>query len=422
MIPLFLVSCLSAPVDHPPLERPGNQWGGQSTEPPLLDCVGRLRILSGAGLLADAGVGTPLLEVVGASLDGLGRDPVAVGDLDGDGATEVAVGEGSSSVRILTSGQIAAGVPVEPLSLPNLSVYGSGQDGAVLAPGDLTGDGVPELVGSYDTHLYVWGAEALGGGGPAAALDGSLRAGLAGDTDGDGVDELVLRGPDWSVEAPVAGLYRRPLSGDPEPDLTLVGFQSVTALGDVDGDGCDDLAGHTLGDVSVLLGCSSASGEVGAADAQWTLPVPDGPSDDVIALGDVDGDGNADLGFVTGTQLTVYASAGSEAPEQPDLTIPWPLGVLPRVVAADLDGDGRAEILLLSFWTDAHFHLTLSIYDGPTLDGSTLIAADHQVELGEHSFAEGEGYRDARLEPVGDLDGDGAVDLAFGEPGWGCAD
>jgi peroxidase len=169
-----------------------------------LDGDGVPEIVTGAGpgggphvRAFDARTGAVVLNFYAFEPTFLGGVIVAVGDVDGDGIGDVAVGAGEGGG-------------------PRVLVY-SGKDSSVLAdffafPADFTG-GVTLAVGNFDAdpelELAV-GAGAGGGpvvrtfdvvGGRAVALDGLLafeeefRGGVwlaAGDTDGDGTDEVFV--------------------------------------------------------------------------------------------------------------------------------------------------------------------------------------------------------------------------------------
>ena len=278
---------------------------------------------------------------------------------------------------------------------------------------------------------------------------------LVGDIDGDGHGDLMVGLPNDDGDTGVA--YLLPGAAELPPSLSLLvsrdfrsvhgavagqGLgQSVAGIGDVDGDGLDDVAvgsdffGTQGGEVAVLLGPLLPTQTSG--DAQGRLHSED--SGDaagvaVAAAGDVDGDGFAELlvaapharmsrgrvylvqGPVTGEhRLPDVALASIEGPHPEALT-----GVTVEGLG-DVDGDGAAEVAIGSGWADLGGERAgaLHVLSGP-LEGS--------VDLAEHAPAlVGEQEQDVlgfRLVGGGDLDCDGRPDVAVSAPRYsrGAAD
>ena len=145
----------------------------------------------------------------GSSVRGGSR--TVFGDLDGDGSDELVTAPGPLPVNgAHIRGWRLSDDGVEPLEPVNFLAYPAGTGyGAVLACGDLDGDGSDELVTApgpgpgYGPHIRVWKSSESGEGMVMvteilAALPGSRGVRIAcGDLDGDGRDELVAAsGPD----------------------------------------------------------------------------------------------------------------------------------------------------------------------------------------------------------------------------------
>lgn len=289
-----------------------------------------------------------------------------VGDLDGDGLADFALGEPAlGRVRVLFG---AVGGVSREHALHGDPVEGFG---AAVAGVDLDGDDRSELViasprraragllGSIAIHRDL----ALP---PAYELYGFRGLGesleRAFDVDGDGLGDLLVRdGPSaWVLGRDAGGLrvidlftvQRSPVAlgdvdGDDHADLTwpfaeLAHDEVVTAAGDVNGDMVADVL-ITRGDASRLV--------LGAAHAQAPREIWTGTR--AFPIGDVDADGLADIAsIVDGTiairrgRLELFGPIATIVQPRSDATPP----ARPRVALAagpDLDGDGRRGDLLI---------------------------------------------------------------------------
>lgn len=341
-------------------------------------------------LLVDQGWITRLL---GAEADDrFGAGGFAQGDVDGDGARDLAIA--SRSVTPGLTGTVLV-LPTEgwgewpDAALDDLGgTVASGPDGFGLVPGELrdhTGDGQPDLlVGAFDLGgdapaWHLW-AGPLGGGDLAA--DGAVASGsglgpvddavvAASDLDGDGVAEVVYGamhedGRVWVFHTPEDAV------GSAEADAVLTGTAgdglAATILAvDLDGDGHEDLVVGAPTD-SAHAEESGAAYVVPGGAVSGTLAVADVSvltlrglhsfghlgDTDAIAAGDLDDDGATDLVVAAPATSEVYAwfAAGAltgthDAGEFDAAVVSGGLGSLgPPVVVGDADGDGRDDLLL----------------------------------------------------------------------------
>ncbi|WP_181805589.1 FG-GAP repeat domain-containing protein [Streptomyces shenzhenensis] len=212
------------------------------------------------------GMGAVLLLLLsacgsGGSEESPARHPGVRSDFDGDGYGDLVVGDTTSTVN----GKYAAGFAAvlrgsargprleEPrvVTQNDLGLGKAGEGGAFGSPdtsvtADLDGDGRADFVtqAGRKTVFVVWGSD-KGLTGAAARLTGS--APLAGDVDGDGHTDLVVgTGEDNAVRILLGpfsrqGTPRRTVSLDLTPSDPEYPVAVPAALGDVTGDGKDDL-------------------------------------------------------------------------------------------------------------------------------------------------------------------------------------
>ncbi len=296
-----------------------------------------------------------------ATATGTGPASVAIGDLDGDGKPDLAVANvGASSVsvyrNISTSGSIAAS------SFANKIDFTTGTEPRSVAIGDLDGDGKPDLAvanlnsnsvsvfrntstsGSITTSSFAAKIDFTTGSGPSSVA--------IGDLDGDGKPDLavanegsnnvsVLRNTSTSGSI-VAGFFAA------KTDFTTGSFPNSVAIGDLDGDGKADLAvaNGNSNSVSVLRNTSS-SGSITTSSFASKIDFTTGDGPVSVAIGDLDGDGKPDLatanygGVNTVSVLHNTSSSGSITfTTKTDFTTDSPYSV----AIGDLDGDGKPDL------------------------------------------------------------------------------
>ncbi|MFW5419119.1 VCBS repeat-containing protein [Nocardiopsis sp. CNT-189] len=281
-------------------------------------------------------------------------DLFAVGDFDGDGSSDLLVYNPNDDTvgRVLPGPFGRDGRPAaEPLPGPE-----SGDPAEYrLISGDLDGDGRDDLVGfgsfedtAFDTRVWLSGEDGFAEGLRLIPAD----AGAVADVDGDGHGDLVLRGIGGSVENPpwqpgrIAVFPGGPDGPalEPSAELTLGSpgvpgeeadgdqFGAVLAAGDVDGDGRADIA------ASANRPASAGPAMLDRADVVLLRGGPDGLTGE-------------------GAELLRPEDAGVEPPPGGKHAGPGhdPYDEIPRtgLRMLDTDGDGADEIAVTtSFPTD----------------------------------------------------------------------
>jgi hypothetical protein len=350
---------------------------------------GALGSLSGVGDYADAGSAV-----------------CGIGDVDGDSSQELAVGSRGTYTALEYDPGTVMIVETNSSGKMSLKFTIEGTDatqgfGGTLAPvGDVNGDGRDDLaVGAYSTNYYagtktgaVWLLTDLDSVGSTTASSVGIRMlgptnswigsflSSPGDVDGDGMADLLVGGAGTTFGGPkIAWLITDPPSSNADIDDVAAAIVSTTTsdlylsgvwgVGDVDGDGLvdigvgsfyDDDGATDAGAVYVL---TAPSGEVDVS-AAYAKILGDGAGDQLgqsaVTLGDLDGDGFGDMavgawldgtgGSHAGAVYGMMSPKGTVSVSTAALTLVGDADTWTgqRMVSGDLDGDGGIELLISS--------------------------------------------------------------------------
>ena len=260
-----------------------------------------------------------------------GQFVAPAGDVDGDGIDEIFVGTAAAGFTLIDFNGTSACTACSFASVATFT--------------DLTGDGVDDLleVEPLDSTIgpSVGRVRVVSGasGTVVATLFGTAAndrfgesAAVVADLDGDGVRDLAISAPGF--DDPIAGLADvgriSVVSGATRAALwfadgaaggELLGSPfaraRIVGLGDVDGDGSADLAAPFLNAQSSLFGYRILSGADGRSIATTLMTVPVGSTlhYDIVASTDEDGDGLADI-VLRNPNFSVVGSVGEGAIEK----------------------------------------------------------------------------------------------------------
>lgn len=310
---------------------------------------------------ADVDLDTADLIVTGTRADdGLGARVSGTVDLDGDGLSDLLLGSPGATV----GGDSSAGTA--------WLIWGS-EVAATTGEAEVSGLASWELEGEGASHL-------------AAA-----HSAWVGDVDGDGISELALAAP--GAESDAGRVYL--LSGADFLDSSGAAAAGSLSTGDADWqvDGVD---------AEDFLGAPGIVGDV------------DGDGLDDLFLGAVGEDsGGEDAGSAWLFLASSLGSSGSFDQDEADLQLVGEAAgdeAGTEVTGGDLDGDGLSELILSAPMEDSAASCAGAVYvvlgSGLGTGSLDLSAADYRI-LGEAECDQLGTVLDAR----GDVDGDGQADL-----------
>lgn len=278
--------------------------------------------------------------IIGTHTTAVGVDPLDVraADFDGDGIPELVVCdfEGFTVWRRGADGSYSGDTLVSDGSVRFMSI-----------PADLNGDGHTDLIVVGANGAEVWaGSDAGLGVGPVIRYEfpepSFLRQAALGDVTGDGVPDLVAGDIDAGLVRVLTGVA----GGWPVPDepIPLAGARAV-ALMDVDGDGVADvLASGDAGSVRAFR--RGVDGWNGIAE----IPMPTRPY--WLTAADLDSDGWEDLavGFDFGSRPVQLVYGGPHGLSEPvPIDPPGPRRGHSEVLIGDVNGDGRPDLVVAPF-------------------------------------------------------------------------
>ncbi|MFT4977581.1 MAG: hypothetical protein ACI8S6_003486, partial [Myxococcota bacterium] len=356
---------------------------GDGTDDLLVTIMDGFLIFSGADLDGTLSAGDALAAVAGASGGELGY-AVDSGDLDGDGVSDLMVGEpGESTVHVYLSGDdwLTTGSPSD-------SWVGSGRYGASL---DLDAASGGAIIGAPDSNA----AYAISGV-PDAVATAHVFSSIPDSSD---IGHAVALGDIYSADGVLDYLLGAPLSSDPKP-------------GEYDGTGmiftynpngsCSWTWGRSY--CQLIYGGELTGGETGHA---------------VLTMGEVSGDsygdwagsaplwgtgGRAVVGVgesiitnvhrsIKGQHITIDGTGSGEL-----------LGE--SIAAGDLNGDGTSDLIVgAPGLSGGAVHVMLS-------DGTLCAGAYTPDDLDSHIEGSTSGDALGSWVTTGDFDGDGLDDLA----------
>ena len=318
---------------------------------------------------------------------GLQAQSLAVGDLTGNGLPDLIIGRSASTLVTVLHNRGDG-------SFEAAGSFATGGDPTAIAVGDFTGDGIPDLAVANNTKetLSVLPGNGDGTFRPPVVYAAGYQPGRMAvvDFNSDGLPDIAMTN---TLSNSVSVFLSRG-DGTFVASVEMNPGTVTVAGGDFNGDGITDLVTPNFdnpGTVSILLG---------NGDGTFQPPVryAVGPDPEAVAVGDFNGDGIPDLAVVDANAplgsngfVSILLGRGDGTFEP---AVDYAVGAAPRpVVIGDFNGDGIPDIAVAN-----NASVTISVLLG----------------RGDGTFAPAVTTRTSRLPlslAAGDFNGDGITDL-----------
>jgi uncharacterized protein (TIGR03437 family) len=243
---------------------------------------------------------------------GNGAYAVAVGDFNGDGIQDLAIADGGGTTVTVLLGNGSAG-----FTASQGSPFTVGNNPVALAVGDFNGDGIQDLaVGNYnDNTVSVLLGDGFGGFG--TPMGSPLTVGttpasvVVADFNGDGKQDLATANTFDNTVTVLLGNGSGGFTEAMNSPFAVGSYPTSVTVGDFNGDGIPDLATANDGgtNVTVLLG-NGLGGFTTAAGSPFGV----GSGPDAVVGGDFNGDGIQDLVAANEDDNTVTVLLGALTP------------------------------------------------------------------------------------------------------------
>lgn len=289
---------------------------------------------------ADGTLGAPVRYTTASSAI-CGAWSLGIGDVTGDGKNDVVVGLGSCGIEIFERGSDG--------TLTSSGTLATGNGGQVRLA-DLNQDGRLDVVGAGSgTGFTVWYQQAGGGlaaGTTYAKALGGARDLEVGDLTGDGIADLVIMSVDalWVVPQPSLGTFGAVVK------YTLAVSGEAIALADMNADARLDLTlsgGGNQPDARVSRIFQQANGTLGGSLRTNAYQIPES-----VAVGDIDGNGYPDAAVVHPYYSRLgFMLQGSDGQFGSELLSPLPYGQNANsgsLALGDINGDGLLDAVTVA--------------------------------------------------------------------------
>ncbi|WP_341735371.1 FG-GAP-like repeat-containing protein [Microcoleus sp. CAWBG640] len=343
---------------------------------------------------------------------GDGPNNVSIGDFNGDGKPDLAVANLNSNTASILLNTTATGATTPTFATQ--VAFPTGTNPASASIGDINGDGKPDLaVGNNSSKVSILlNTTATGATTPTFAPQvtfptGDARSVSISDINGDGKPDLAVA--NFNSGNVSILLNTTPTNATTPTFATKVNFTTgsgpvFVSIGDINGDGKPDLAVANFysSNASILLNTTATGATTPTFATQVTFATGDAPES--VSIGDINGDGKPDLAVANRSDYSASILLNTTATGATTPTfatqVDFPTGNRPLFVSiGDINGDGKPDLAVAN-----NGDSTASILLNTTATGATIPTFATKVD-----FTTGRGPESVS---IGDINGDGKPDLA----------
>lgn len=284
---------------------------------------------------------------------GTNPNSIAIGDIDGDSKPDLAItNNNSNSVSIFrntsTNGNVSFATKID---------FNTGTNPNSIAIGDIDGDGKLDLAitnnGSNSVSI-LRNLSSVGTVSFAAKLDFTTgtfpKSIVVGDIDGDSKPDLGIT----NLGSNSVSILRNASANGNVGFATKIDFITGTnpysiAIGDLDGNGKNDLAITNNGNnsVSVMRNISS----IGTVNFATKIDFTTCSNPSSVNIGDIDGNGKLDLAVANSNSLvSILRNIDTNGTYNFEAKVDFTIGSGTRsLIIGDLDGDGKPDLTASSY-------------------------------------------------------------------------
>ncbi len=339
---------------------------------------------------------------------------VSIGDFNGDGLPDLAVTNyNSDNISVLLNTTTPGAVSPTFSSSVN---FATGVNPYSVSISDMNGDGKLDLVvanSSSNTVSVLLNTTAPGAASPAFTSKADFNVGSCPasvsicDLNGDGKPDLAVANS-WDNNVSVLLNTTAPGASVPsfssKTDFTTGSFPSSVSIGDMNGDGMADLAvvNGSSNSISVLLNTASPGAATPSFASKTDFNTGSLPYS--VSVGDINGDGMPDLAVanIMSNTVSVLLNTTSPGGVTPSFTSKTDLttGSAPYAVSFnDINKDGKPDLIAANYSSN-----TVSVLLNITEPGSVTPAFNPKTDFttGSNPYA----------VSICDMNGDSKPDLA----------